>query len=43
MGEVALGLSVVDGELIGLLLGPLDRDSVLLCALDGITLGLWLG
>ena len=32
-----------DGESFKLLPGPLDRDRVLFGALDGITLGLWLG
>ena len=41
--EVALRLPLADGELLRLLLGPLDGDSVLLGASDGITLGLWLG
>ncbi len=34
---------MADGESLGLLLGPLDGDRVLLGASDGITLGLWLG
>ncbi len=41
--EVALRLPLADGEPLGLLLGPLDGDWVLLGASDGITLGLWLG